>query len=107
MARTVNERSPLYMTVVFKDENDTPLIPTTVEWRLDDLELDQEIVGWTALGSPAASMSVIIPAGNNIIVNETKVREARMFGIRINQGLSSEANAEFKYHVLNLNSTAG
>jgi len=107
MATTVNEKSPLYLTVKFKDEFDAPLIPTTIEWRLDDKEIDAEIVGWTILGSPAATMNVTVPATNNEIVNEDKVREERMFGIRVNVGLGAEAHAEFQYHVLNLTGPTG
>lgn len=107
MADTVNEKSPLYMTMVFTDENDAPFVPTTIEWRLDDREDDSEIVAWTALGSPASTMNVTIPASNNIIVTETKTRERRSFGIRIDDGLLAEAHAEFHYHVLNLLGASG
>jgi len=107
MAKTVNEKSPLFMTVEFKDETGSPLIPTTVEWRLDDKETNTEIVDWTNLPSPAATMTVIIPATNNEIVNEAKVREERMFGVRANVGMGAEAHAEFQYHVLNLTGPSG
>lgn len=106
-ARTVNEKSPLYMTVGFQDENGDPLIPTTAEWRLDDRETDAEIVGWTNMPTPAASMSVLIPAANHTIVDEEKVREKRTFGIRSNGGLAAEAHQEYHYHVLNLYAPSG
>ncbi len=102
MANTVNEQSPLRVTVSFKDEDGAPLIPATVDWRLDDMEINAEVVPWTSLPSPAASMNVTIPASNNLIVDQTSVREERMFGVRADDGLGSEAHAQFQYHVLNL-----
>ncbi len=102
MGNTVKERSPLFMTLVFKDENGAPLVPTTVEWRLDDRESDTEIIPWTILASPAATMAVTIPGINNTIVTETNIRERRTFGIRLNDGLPAEAHDQLHYHVLNL-----
>jgi len=102
MANTVKEKSPLFMLLGFKDELGAPLIPNTVEWRLDDRELDSEIVPWTALPTPAANMTMIIPGTNNTIVTETNIRERRTFGLRLNSGLPAEAHDQFHYHVLNL-----
>lgn len=107
MSATVNEKSPLFLTLTFTDEVGAPLIPSTVDWRLDDLEQDLEIVGWTALVGPAASMTLTVPATNNIINDTTKVREARMLGIRINENLLLEAHEQRKYHVLNLFGPSG
>lgn len=107
MSRTVNEKSPLYMTLTFTDENEDPLIPSTVEWRLDDTEQGTEVVAWTAVPSPASTMNMVVPAEHNLIVDEDKIREARMYGIRVNFGLQSEAHAQYKYHVLNMRGALG
>ena len=110
MTNTVNEKSPLCMTMTFKDEDAAPLVPATAEWRLDDVDdIDNaiEIVDWTALTGMASTMKVTIPSTNNVIVNEENVREARMFGVRINVGLDSEAHQQYKYHVLNLRGPSG
>ncbi len=107
MASTVKEKSPLHMTIVHKDENGDPLVPTKFEWRLDDVDNDTEIVGWTNVGSPTATMQVVIPGSNHIIGLETNVKESRMFGVRINDTLTSEAHSQFKYDVLNLIGPSG
>ena len=95
------------MTINFKDENGDPLAPTTAEWRLDDSEMETAIVAWTNMPTPAASMSVIIPGTNNVIVDDTSIREERVFSIRANSGLPAEAHQEFMYHVLNLYAPSG
>lgn len=107
MARTVKEKSPLHMTVTFTDENGDPLIPQTVDWRLDNHDTDAEIVPWTALGGISSSMVVVIPATNNVIEDESNVREERSFGIRVNSGQGSEAHDEFHYHIINLHGPSG
>jgi len=102
MTNAVNEKSPLYLTFTFKDEVGAPLVPTTVEWRLDNVETGTQVVDWTNIGSPASSMAHTIPGTNNTIVNTLNVREERAFGLRLNAGLPAEAHQEFKYHVINL-----
>jgi len=102
MSNSVNEKSPLYMTIVFTDEVGDPLIPNIVEWRLDDVELGTEIVAWTNIPTPTSTMNFTIPSTNNLIVNSNEVREERAFGIRANEGMPSEAHQEFRYHVINL-----
>jgi len=105
--RTVNEKSPLCITMTFTDENGDPLIPSTVDWRLDDMETGTTIVDWTALSSPAATMYHTIEAQYNLINDEANnIREAQMFTVRINETLQSEAHAEYKYHVVNLTSVS-
>ncbi len=109
MTQTVNEKSPLYMKMEFTDENGDDLIPTTVEWRLDDMEEDPptEIVAWTNIPSPAATVNVTIPGSNNLIADNTKSREEQMFGIRVDDSLASEGHQEFQYYVLNLTGPSG
>lgn len=104
---SVREKSPLFMTMNFKDELDAPLIPSKVEWRLDDKTNNTEIVPWTNLASPAATMSVVIPGDNNTIEDETHVKEIQAFGLRLDDGLPGEAHQELLYNVLNLIGATG
>ncbi len=107
--QTVNEKSPLYMTMKFEDENGADIVPTTVEWRLDDMEEDPpaEIVAWTSIPAPAATMNVTIPGSDNLISDTTKSREEQMFGIRIDDGMDTEGYQQFQYNVLNLVGPSG
>ena len=101
MSNVVNEKSPLFLTIVFKDENDAPVTPVSADWRLDDREDDTEIVGWTSLGATASTMSHVIEAQYNAISNETKTQERRTFTVRMDVGLSTEAHQWLHYEVLN------
>lgn len=90
------------MTMNFRDELDAPLIPNTVEWRLDDKTNNTEIVPWTVVPTPAATMTLTIPGDNNTIEDETHVKEMQIFGLRLDDGLPGEAHQELLYNVLNL-----
>ncbi|KKN04065.1 hypothetical protein LCGC14_1101320 [marine sediment metagenome] len=94
------------MTMVFTDEDGLPLVPTTVDWRLDDKTNGAEVVAWTSLVGPASTVVVTVPGSNNVIDNEEHVVEKHVFGVRVDDGLAGEAYAELTYNVANLSGPA-
>ncbi len=105
--QSVNEKSPLFMTLGFTDEVGDPLVPTKVEWRLDAKTVPAEIVDWTVLPSPASTMNLTIPGSDNVIVDETHISELMAFGVRVDESLIGEAHAEFPYRIINLTGPTG
>lgn len=99
---SVNEKSPIRMTMVFTDEDGAPLTPTTVDWRLDDKTNGTEIVAWTSLPGPASTMTKTVPGTDNLIDDDTHVVEKQVFGVRVDEGLAGEAYADLTYNVANL-----
>lgn len=104
MTTSVNERSPIFITITFTDESGNPVTPTTVDWRLDDVtdNVTTQIVDWTNLPSPASTMQVTVPGSNNNIVDEDHNTEQRVFGVRVDDGLQTEGYSQKQYNVLNL-----
>jgi len=90
------------MTMVFTDEDGNPLIPNTVDWRLDDKTNGTEVVPWTSLVGPASTMVFTVPGSNNLIDDQTHVVEKHVFGVRVDDGLPGEAFADLLYNVTNL-----
>ena len=101
MARTVNEKSPLRLTINCTDYDGSPLTPSTLEWRLDG-EDGTELVAWTNVPGPAAETNVIVGASDHGISDQEKVREQRVFGVRIDFGLATEAHDQYCYQVVNM-----
>lgn len=102
MARTVNEKSPLRLTIACTDYDGNPLAPSTLEWRLDSGEDGTQLVDWTNVPGPTETTNVILGATDHAIVDQTKVREARIFGVRVDNGLATEAHEQYQYHVINM-----
>ncbi len=88
--------------MIFTDQAGDPLIPATVEYRLDDRTNNTEIVPWTSLPSPASTMNFTIAGDKNTIEDESHVKEIQIFGIRLDEGLAGEAHSELIYNVINL-----
>ncbi len=93
--------------MVFEDEFKLPLIPTTVDYRIDDRTNGVLIVDWTALPSPAATMNFTIPGDKNTVEDESHVKEVQIFGVRVDEGLPGEGHSELIYNVLNLTGPLG
>lgn len=97
----INELSPAYMTANFMDENGDAVVPTTVDWRVDRKD-GTEVVAWTAVGTPAASTTILIPGSNHTILDSTNPKEEFIFTVRVDDGLSTEGYEDMSYSVRNL-----
>lgn len=104
---TVNENSALFLTFSFADENDVPIVPNSIDWRIDDVTDKHnpiEITAWTPVGVPATSVDIQVPASSNAIstANTNKVFELRVVRVRMDDGQSTEAHNQKFYRVKNL-----
>lgn len=97
---TIDEASALFMTLTFTDENDLPIVPATVKWRLDDLTNGVEVKAWTAL-TPASTITFTISALDNAIAVQTNVLENREALVRVNEGLATQAHEHKLYRIEN------
>lgn len=100
-ALTIDENSPVFVTVSFTDENGAPTVPTTVDWRLDDLSNKVQVKDWTVL-TPANPLTFSIRASDNGIIDTNRDSELKEAVIRIDDGFATEAHKSVKYTVTNL-----
>jgi hypothetical protein len=98
----INEGSALYFTFTFKDENGAPVIPTSIDWRLDDVTNNVQVLDWAAIGVPAASVNITVEGANNAISAQTNAIEERKVTVRINSGGPDAAYQDKTYKLQNL-----
>ena len=101
----VNEKSSLFLVFSFTDEEGAPVIPTTIDWRVDKVDDPHnpvQIQDWTAIGVPAATVSVQIAGNVNTISDQTKTFEHRAVTVRMDESLSTIAHQEKLYRIKNL-----
>jgi len=101
----VNENSTLFLTFTFTDEVGDPVVPTSIDWRVDNIDDPHnpvQILDWAVVGVPAASVGIQVPAAQNGITDQTNVLEKRVVTVRMNDGLSSEAHDSKNYLIKNL-----
>ena len=100
--QTIKEGSAAFLTFSFLDELGVPVIPGTIDWRLDDVSNAAEIIDWTPVVVPAASVTATIPGANNAIVNQARVFENRVVTVRINVGQPNQGLQKKNYRIENL-----
>lgn len=75
--------------------------PTTVHYRVDDLESNTEILGWTSV-SAASQVTIDIPSTVNKIKQGYKPRERKQIIVQADRGLSTQATNKRQWYVENL-----
>lgn len=104
----INELSALFLTFTFTDEAGDPVVPTTIDWRVDivdDPHTPVEVLDWTVIGSPATSVDVQVGGGDNSITDSTKTYERRLVTVRMDSTLSTQAFQQKYYRIKNLQAT--
>ena len=97
----VNEKQSMTLTVAFFDENGSPVIPSAVTYRIDDLGSQTSIVALTSL-TPALSIPVNVTSNQNRILNQTDPIEQRTMTFEYDYGGSKHGTGEYRYEVRNL-----
>jgi len=102
MSRTHNELSEVLVTVKPCDASGNSATPTTASYRIDDCLTGNELVAWTVL-TPAATMTITVPASVNAIINNDRSSpEEKVVTLEFDKGLSTQHYAEYFYRVRNL-----
>jgi len=102
----INELSSLFLTFVFTDEVGDPVVPTTIDWRVDNVDdphIPVQILDWAIVSGVAASVNVQIAGNNNGITNADEIWEKRLVTVRMDSTLSTQAFQQKFYRIKNLN----
>jgi hypothetical protein len=67
----VNEKTFCYIPITFLDENKSPVTPTNVTTRIDDVASGTNIRPVTSLVVTSPNVSVLVTSNENRIVNDT------------------------------------
>lgn len=113
MKDVVNERNSKRIRVRLFDEiTGDPVLPATLEWRVDCRTTGEALKDWTQayiqpvvddLGALVEYRSDIpIPASVNAIQNDANRQERRRVLIVADRGLETEWSTEVEYYVRNL-----
>ena len=106
MSQTViTEGSALFLKFTFKDETNVPIVPSTIEWRVDNVTNPHspvEVLTWANVPVPASSVDVQIAGTDNGITDQDKVFELREVTVRVDNTLSTQATQHKRYRVKNL-----
>ena len=97
----VNEGSTAYLEISFYDKDNNAATPSTVTYRIDDLNSGAEIRADTSV-SPASSVEITLTPDDNKILDTTSAYEKRLVTIKTTFGTDDGMNEEYTYLVKNL-----
>ena len=98
---TVNERTTFEITTSFTDTSGTPMVPVTVEYRIDDVNLGQEVRPWTAI-TPADVAVISIYTSDTAILNNIRRYETKTVTVRAEYGNNGYITGSMDFVVKNL-----
>jgi len=99
---TFNEGQTGYITAAFEDEDGSTVVPTTITYRVHDLDSGDELLGDTVFSVPAASISIELPPAVNKIVDDTKDLEVHVCTVVADYASTKRITGEYRFGVVNL-----
>ena len=84
--------SACYVNASFFDETGAAMVPEALSYRIDDLASGTQILDWTSIGTPAATVQVLITGAQNNLVSSLAIREEHQVLFQITD---TEGNAPF------------
>jgi hypothetical protein len=99
---TVNEKSQATLTVSFKDENGTAVIPTKFIYWSKDVVTNTTLKVSTTINPVAASYAITIPSNENRIIDTRKSHEDKKVSVEWYSGVTLIGTADYTYRVNNL-----
>lgn len=97
----VNERTTKYLELAFTDKNGDPVVPSTLNYRIDCLTSGEAVVDDTSVAT-AASVEIEITAAQNAMRNQGNATETRRITLKATYGGGGELNQQIDYQVVNL-----
>lgn len=98
----VNEQSTAYLTVSFRDKAGTLATPTTISYRIDNIETGQEIRDDTAVTPAASSVEITLTPADNTLADPNRQYAHHRITVVATYGASDAVRAEYAYKVMNL-----
>ncbi len=75
--KIVKEGNSSKLNLRHLDEDGNLLTPTTLKYRIDDLDNHREVLDWTSVSSPASTNTITITAAQNALFSRALKTEQR------------------------------
>lgn len=98
----VNCNSTLKLLLTSLDFDGEPFIPTTMQYRIDDLESGQGVLQWTTIVAPEAYQEITITPQQNTMLFQYRDSELRQLTVAITDENGAQQISLFLFEVVNL-----
>lgn len=98
----VEELSTCFVTAKYFDQNGNPYTPINVNYKVDDLTNEINIIPWTPVVTPGLSNVITIPAANNAMTNSVNKIEKRQVTVQAIAPGGAQKYDPIVYDLLNI-----
>jgi hypothetical protein len=99
--KRVNEKSRLPIEISFYDGDHVPATPSTVRYRVDCIDNQTELLGWSE-GAPGTELNIVITPTQNRIINSRNRNETKELTVECNYGTDDQFVGKVRWVVRNL-----
>lgn len=99
--RRYNEGQSATVNIVFQDDEEALVVPTTLRYRIDCLTTGRTVRDWTTL-TPASTVAIPITPSDNAILNTRNASERKQMVIQTDYGTDDQAVEYSEWIVKNL-----
>ncbi len=98
----VNEKSTPVLTIDFFDENGDAVIPSKVEYQIDDVASGQSVKAKSEIPVSSSSIDITLSTSDTSIINQSSTAEEKLLTMIYSWGSNKQLPKEFRYVVKNL-----
>lgn len=98
----VNEGSAFDLELTHLDKTKTKTIPTTLDYRIDDLTNDREVLDWTNISTPGSTNTITITGTQNTLAGRNQGVELRQITTRTTDSSGEPGQDLFHYKLIRL-----
>ena len=100
--QNINEASECFVNVSFFDQNGNPYTPTALQYRIDCLDDNTQVLGWTTITPTGTSQTVTITATQNAMVDIKRKSERRQVSFHVTPPGSTGRYDRTTYTLINI-----
>ncbi len=97
-----NEGSSIDLELTHLNKDKVLLAPTTLDYRIDDLTNDVEVLDWTNVGAPGSTNTITITGVQNTLAGRDQGVELRQVSTRTTDSSGNPSQELFHYKLIRI-----
>lgn len=98
----VNEGMTICLETTHLDKNRVLFTPTTLQYRIDDLTHDREVLDWTTVSTPSSTNTITVTEAQNALFSRNQDKEKRQITVRPTDSSGDVAQDIFIYTLIRI-----
>jgi hypothetical protein len=98
---TYTEGTGFPLRINFRDPNNQPTTPSTVQYRIDCRTTNRTVRDWTSV-TPSPQLDIAVTPQDNAILNDHNSKELKLMTVVADRGLATQFVDQQDWNVINV-----